>query len=113
MRDIVGIGSAPLFGVYEYAIVQGYSENLARTIAMNTLVVLEIFHLLFLRNMNTKSLSWKGIRGTRVLWISIVTVTIGQAAITYVPLLQSVFETEAVNLFDVILIVFLGIYLCL
>lgn len=98
-----------IFWVYDYAIAQGYSENLARTIAMNTLVALEIFHLLFIRNMNTKSLSWKGIRGTRVLWISIVTVTIGQALITYLPWLQSVFKTEAVKLFDVILIVFLGI----
>jgi magnesium-transporting ATPase (P-type) len=99
---------AYVFGAYEYAIMQGYSENLARTVAMNTLVALEIFHLLFIRNMNTKSLSWKGIRGTRILWILIVTVTIGQAAITYVPWFQSVFETEAVSLFDVILIVFLG-----
>ena len=98
-----------VFGVYEYAIIQGYSENLARTIAMNTLVVLEIFHLLFIRNMNTKYLTWKGIRGTRVLWVSIATVTIGQAAITYLPWLQSAFETEAVNLFDIILIVFLGV----
>ena len=104
---------ASVFGVYEYAIGQGYSENLARTIAMNTLVALEIFHLLFIRNMNTKSLSWKGIRGTRVLWVSIVTVTIGQAAITYVPWLQSVFETEAVNLFDIVLIVFLGLFMFL
>jgi len=100
---------ASVFGIYEYAILQGYSENLARTIAMNTLVVLEIFHLLYIRNMNTTSLSFKSIRGTRVLWISILTVTIGQAAITYVPWLQNVFETEAVSLFDLILIVFLGI----
>ncbi len=100
---------ACVFGVYEYAIGQGYSENLARTIAMNTLVALEIFHLLFIRNMNAKSLSWKGIRGTRVLWVLIVAVTIGQAAITYVPWLQSVFETEAVNLFDIVLIALLGL----
>lgn len=105
---VAGLFLASVFGIYEYAIVQGYSENLARTIAMNTLVVLEIFHILFIRNMNTTSLSWKGIRGTRVLWISIVTVLIGQAAITYVPWLQSVFQTEAINLFDVILIVLLG-----
>jgi len=102
---------AGVFGVYEYAIMQGYSQNLARTIAMNTLVALEIFHLLFIRNMNTKSLSWRGIRGTRVLWISIATVAVGQAAITYVPWLQGVFKTEAVNLLDVLIIVGLGMLL--
>ncbi|MFT6910637.1 MAG: magnesium-transporting ATPase (P-type) [Oleiphilaceae bacterium] len=91
---------ASVFGIYEYAIAQGYSENLARTIAMDTLVTLEIFHLLFIRNMNTKLLGRKCIRGTSVLWISIVTVTIGQAAITYLPWFQSVFKTKSVNLFD-------------
>lgn len=100
-----------VFGIYEYAIQQAYSENLARTIAMNTLVTLEIFHLLFIRNINTQSLSWKNIRGTRVLWVSIATVIIGQAVITYVPWLQIVFETEAVSLFDVMLILFIGILL--
>lgn len=100
-----------VFGAYEYAMMQGYSENMARTMAMNTLVALEIFHLLFIRNMNTTSLSWKSIRGTRILWVLIAVVTIGQGAITYVPWLQRVFETESVSLFDVILIVFLGVLL--
>ncbi len=100
-----------VFGAYEYAMMQGYSENMARTMAMNTLVALEIFHLLFIRNMNTTSLSWKSIRGTRILWVLITVVTIGQGAITYVPWLQRVFETESVSLFDVILIVFLGVLL--
>ena len=100
-----------VFGAYEYAMMQGYSENMARTMAMNTLVALEIFHLLFIRNMNTTSLSWKSIRGTRILWVLIAVVTIGQGAITYLPWLQRVFETEAVSLFDVILIVFIGVLL--
>ena len=104
---------ACVFGIYEYAIAQGYSENLARTIAMNTLVALEIFHLLFIRNMNLKSLSLESVRGTRVLWLAIVTVAIGQAAITYIPWFQSVFETEAVKVFDVALIVILGMFVFL
>ena len=100
-----------VFGVYEYALLQGYSQNLARTIAMNMLVVLEIFHLLFIRNMHTKSLSWQGMRGTPVLWLSIATVTIGQAAITYIPWLQGVFKTEAVRPFEVLLIIGSGVVL--
>lgn len=102
---------ACVFGAYEYAIMQGYSENLARTIAMNTLVALEIFHLLFIRNMNIKTLSWESMRGTRILWILIVTVFIGQAAITYVPWLQTVFETQAISVFDGFLIVLVGVLL--
>jgi hypothetical protein len=39
-----------VFGTYHYAIDQEYSVELARTIALNTLVVMEIFHLFFIRN---------------------------------------------------------------
>ena len=100
---------AGVFSIYEYAILQGYSENLARTMALNTLVVLEIFHLFFIRNMYGTSLTWKAICGTRVIWISVIAVTIGQFTITYVPWLQSVFKTEAIGLLDGLLIIAVGI----
>jgi magnesium-transporting ATPase (P-type) len=106
---VTGLFMASIFGIYEYAVTRGYSENLARTIAMNTLVVLEIFHLFFIRNMYGTSLTWKAVRGTRVVWISIVAVTIGQFAITYVPIMQNIFETEGVRFFDGLLIVAIGV----
>ncbi len=56
---------AGVFGIYAYAIDRGYSIELARTLAMNTLVVMEIFHLFFIRNMYGTSLTWKAVRGTR------------------------------------------------
>lgn len=37
-----------VFGMYFYAIDRGYPVELAQTMAMNTLVVLEIFHLFFI-----------------------------------------------------------------
>jgi magnesium-transporting ATPase (P-type) len=100
---------AGVFSIYEYAVLREYSENLARTLSLNTLVVLEIFHLFFIRNMYGTSLTLKAIQGTRVIWISIITVVIAQFAITYVPWLQSVFETEGVGLLDGFLIVGIGI----
>jgi hypothetical protein len=36
---------------------------------VNTLVVMEIFHLFFIRNIYGTSLTWKAVRGTRVVWI--------------------------------------------
>lgn len=111
---IVFVGSlflVGIFGVYKHAIAQGYSENLARTIAMNMLVVLEIFYLLFIRNMNSKSLSFKSIVGTRAIWISIVIVVFGQAIITYAPWFQRIFKTEAIGFFDLLTLTFLGIFL--
>ncbi|NOY66037.1 MAG: cation-transporting P-type ATPase [Gammaproteobacteria bacterium] len=106
---VAGLFLAGVFSIYNYAISQGYSENLARTITMNTLVVLEIFHLFFIRNMYGSSLTWKAICGTRVIWISVIAVTISQFIITYVPWFQNVFETEAIGLLDGLLIIAVGI----
>jgi hypothetical protein len=47
-----------VFGIFSYAIDRGYPLALAQTMAMNTLVVLEIFHLFFIRNIHGTSLTW-------------------------------------------------------
>ncbi len=100
-----------VFGMYTYAIDQGYSVDLARTLALNTLVVMEIFHLFFVRNIYGTSLTWRAVRGTRTVWATVLTVSAAQFAITYLPPLQTVFATEAVSLFDGFLIVCVGIAL--
>jgi magnesium-transporting ATPase (P-type) len=71
-------------------------------------VVLEIFHLFFIRNIHGTSLTWAAVRGTRVVWTVVVAITAAQFAITYLPVLQSVFGTEAVAMSDGILIVGIG-----
>jgi magnesium-transporting ATPase (P-type) len=102
---------AGVFGIYAYAIDRGYSIDLARTLAMNTLVVMEIFHLFFIRNMYGTSLTRKAVRGTQVVWLAVGAVTVGQFAITYVPFLQTIFATEPVPLRDGLLVVAIGIAL--
>ncbi|MEM7636229.1 MAG: HAD-IC family P-type ATPase, partial [Pseudomonadota bacterium] len=100
-----------VFGIYAYAIDRGYSVELARTMVMNTLVVMEIFHLFFVRNIYGTSLTWKGLRGTRIVWTTVIGVTLLQFAITYIAPLQEIFSTEAVSLFDGMLIVAVGMIL--
>ncbi|WP_116475802.1 cation-transporting P-type ATPase [Zobellella maritima] len=100
-----------VFGIYAYAIDRGYSVELARTLAMNTLVVMELFHLFFIRNMYGTSLTWMAVRGTRVVWLAVMVVTAGQFAVTYLPFLQRVFATEAVSPGDGVLIVGVGVAL--
>jgi magnesium-transporting ATPase (P-type) len=100
-----------VFGMYAYAVDRGYSVDLARTIALNTLVVMEIFHLFFIRNMYATSLTWKAVRGTRVVWLTVTCVVLAQFAITYLPPLQNVFATVAIPLWDGFLIVGIGVVL--
>ncbi|MDF2376559.1 MAG: HAD-IC family P-type ATPase, partial [Verrucomicrobiales bacterium] len=102
-----------VFGIYTYAIDRGYSIDLARTMAMNTLVVMEIFHLFFIRNIYGTSLTWELVRGTRMIWATVAIVTIAQFAITYLPSLQPVFKTAPVPFFDGVLIVGVGVVLLL
>ncbi len=105
---VAGLFLGGVFGIYLYAVDEGYSTDLARTIAMNTLVVMEIFHLLYIRNMHSPTLSWQQLRGTRVLWIAIALVILGQFVITYLPPLQQVFGTESIDPTDVFLILCVG-----
>ncbi len=97
-----------VFGIYTYAVDRGYDQALAQTMAMNTLVVLEMFHLFFIRNIHGTSLTWKAVRGTKVVWACVITVTVAQFAITYLPPLQTVFGTQGVSLADGLLIVAIG-----
>jgi magnesium-transporting ATPase (P-type) len=100
-----------VFGIYAYAIDRGYSVELARTLALNTLVVMEIFHLFFIRNIYGTSLTWDAVRGTKVVWLTVIVVTLAQFAITYLPPLQAIFDTRAVPFLDGVLVVGIGVML--
>jgi len=76
--------------------------------ALNTLVVLEIFHLFFIRNIYGTSLTWKAMQGTRVVWACVLAVTAAQFAVTYLPPLQQVFGTRPVPMVDGVIIVATG-----
>src|SRR3990167_5858866 len=48
-----------VFGMFAYALDRAYPVELARTIALNTLVVMEIFYLFFIRNIYGMSFTWQ------------------------------------------------------
>lgn len=98
-----------VYGIFSYAIDRGYSIELARTLAVNTLVVMEIFHLFFIRNLYSTSLTWKDICGTKVVWVTVAVVMVAQFAITYTPSLQKVFATEAIPFLDGLLVIGVGV----
>jgi magnesium-transporting ATPase (P-type) len=81
---------------------------MAQTMAMNTLVVLEIFHLFFIRNIHGTSLTFDAVRGTRVVWTVVIAIIFAQFAVTYLPPLQAILGTEPVRLADGLLIVATG-----
>jgi len=101
--------SMAVFGMYFYATDKGYPIPLARSIAMNTLVVFQIFYLFFIRNIYDTSLKWAAAKGTPIVWICVTSVTVAQLAVTYLPPFQIIFDTHAVPLFEGFLIIAIGI----
>ena len=99
---------AAVFGIYAYAIDVGYPLQLAQTMAMNMLVVLEIMYLFYIRNLRSPSLTWAAAKGTRTVWVCVSIVTVAQFAITFLPPMQAIFGTQPVPLFDGLLIVAIG-----
>lgn len=97
-----------VFGIYQYAIKAGHDVEYARTLAMNMLVGLEIFYLFFVRTMNLRSISLAGVKGTKVVWSAVGVVVVAQLAISYIPVLQTVFGTHSPTLIDNLVIVLTG-----
>ncbi|WMJ07594.1 cation transporting ATPase C-terminal domain-containing protein [Nitrosomonas sp. sh817] len=67
--------------------------------------------LFFIRNIYGTSFTWKAIRGTKVIWLTLAIVTAGQLAITYLPPMQALFGTAAVPFLDGLLVIGCGIAL--
>lgn len=100
-----------IYGVYSYAMDRGYTIKLARTLTVNTVVIMETFHMFFIRNIHSSKLTWKLIRGTKIMWLVVIIVVFAQLAITYIPPLQKLFATVAISFWDGILIIFIGVIL--
>jgi magnesium-transporting ATPase (P-type) len=77
---------------------QDASDELARAVAVNTLVVGQVFYLLNSRYKLDSSLSLKAHLGNRYLALGIGAVIVLQLLFTYAPPLQELFETEAIPL---------------
>lgn len=93
-----------VYGIYHYAQDRNYTEELSRTLVVNTLVAIEIFLLFFVRNIYGTTLTWRAIRGTPTIWLVIAVITLAQFSITYVPALQIIFGTENVSMTDGLLV---------
>ncbi|ALS98844.1 cation-transporting P-type ATPase [Lacimicrobium alkaliphilum] len=102
---------AGMFGIFSYANARGDSIELARTLALNTLVIMEMFYLFFIRHSYSTSFSWQAIKGTPVVWLMVGIVIVAQLAITYLPFMQQIFDTRPVSLTDGLFITGIGICL--
>ncbi|WP_333794988.1 HAD-IC family P-type ATPase [Hyphomicrobium sp.] len=100
---------AGALGVFFYALSRGLSIDMARTMVVNTIVVLEIFYLFNVRYLHMTSFTWRGALGTPPVLLAVAAVTAAQFAFTYWAPMQELFATEAVSFTDGLLIVSVGV----
>jgi magnesium-transporting ATPase (P-type) len=100
--SLLFVGGA--FGMFTWAIHRGLSVEEARTIVVNTIVVMEIFYLFSVRYLHSTSVTWQGVLGTPAVLIGIGVVVLAQLAFTYLPWMQAIFQSRPVSLLDALAI---------
>ncbi|UOK72005.1 HAD-IC family P-type ATPase [Ancylobacter polymorphus] len=99
------------FAVFFHSLWRGQEVEMARTLVVNTLVVMEIFYLFNVRFLHMRSLSWRGALGTPAVLLALAAVVAGQFAFTYLPVMQAIFDTRPVALLDGVMIIAIGVAL--
>jgi magnesium-transporting ATPase (P-type) len=84
--------------MFAWAQAQGATLEEARTVAVNALVVMEIFYLFSVRYLRTPSLTLQGLKGTRAVLVALVAVAALQLLFTYAPFMSAFFDTRPVDL---------------
>jgi magnesium-transporting ATPase (P-type) len=96
-------------GVFFWALGQERGLETARTMVVNTLVVLEIFYLFSVRFLHMTSFTLTGLKGTTAVLIALAVVVAGQLAFTYLPIMNVIFGSRPLTITDGALIVALGV----
>ncbi len=84
---------AGTFGLFLWERSHGTDIETARTVAVNALVIAEVFYLFNARFLTAPVLNRDGLLGNRYVLIAIATVLFFQLLFTYLPLMQTFFGT--------------------
>ena len=85
------------FGLFLWERDHGSSIELARTVAVNTLVMFEIFYLFSARYLLASSLTYKGLTGNPYVLYAIGLLIIIQLGFTYLGPMQTLFATTGMG----------------
>jgi magnesium-transporting ATPase (P-type) len=100
------------FGLFEWALYQGASEDKARTIAVNVFAVSQSFYLLNCRSLRF-SMFRLGLFGNPWIWGGIAAMITAQLLFTYAPLMNHLFHTAPIDLVDWLHILAVGLVIYL
>jgi magnesium-transporting ATPase (P-type) len=87
-----------IFAAWFWVMHRHQDPVLASTLAVNTLVAMEVFYLFAVRYLDSASITLRGVLGTPVVLAAIAAVVVLQLLFTYLPWFQHTFTTAALSL---------------
>ncbi|MFP4251149.1 MAG: cation-transporting P-type ATPase [Guyparkeria sp.] len=100
-----------VFGIFAWSQFHGSTLEEARTYAVNTLVVMEVFYLFSIRYLDSSSLGFARIKGTPAVLIAVAVVVGLQLLFTYAPFMERLFDTRPVDFIHGMEIIAIGVTL--
>lgn len=88
---------AGIFGAWFWAMYNYDDAVVASTLAVNTLVAMEVFYLFAVRYLDTPSITLRGVLGTPVVLLAVLAVIVLQSLFTWVPWFQNTFTSAALS----------------
>ena len=85
------------YGLFEWSIENGSTVEEARTIAVNTIVMIEIFYLFNCRSL-TKSILLTGFFSNKLIFLGVGTMILLQIAFTYIPVMNEIFHSKPIGI---------------
>ena len=85
------------YGLFELAIKEGSTIEEARTIAVNTIVMIEIFYLFNCRSL-TKSFLRVGFFSNKLIFLGVGVMILLQIAFTYTPVMNEIFQSHPIEM---------------
>jgi magnesium-transporting ATPase (P-type) len=98
-----------VFGVFSWSVARGGTVEAARTLVVDTMVVMEIAYLFSVRYLNLPSLTLQGLVGTPAVLLGVGAVVLAQLAFTYLPPLQRMLDTRPLGLTEGLVAIGVGV----
>jgi magnesium-transporting ATPase (P-type) len=88
---------AGIFAAWNWGMHRTGDLEYARTMAVNTLVAMEVFYLFAVRYLDTPSITLRGVVGTPLVLGALVAVVVLQSLFTWLPLFNEAFGSTALD----------------
>ncbi len=101
--------SIGIYSLFSWAIVIGLDVEVARTLAVNALVAMEVWYLFSVRYLSSPSFTYEGVQGTRPVLISLALVIGLQLLFIYAPFMNALFGSRPLPLLSLAWVVAAGL----